>query len=295
MIHPYSHKPRPRFSYAGNENTNVRTYGLEVEVDNPWNGGLPSVDRYVTSDRLDDITDLLYCKSDSSLDDGFEIVTHPCSLKYHMNNFRWKFVGQTCVKAGWRSHNSAGHTCGLHIHVGRAQLTEDAIRKLVVLVTRYWNEIVNFSRRERSELNRWAPRPYFAAHYDPSYDGSLVRDLANTHIATYINDHDRRYTAVNVTNTGTVEFRVFRGTLKRDTIIAALQFVDNMCEYAMTHDYDDIQASTFADVALLKHYNELDKYLVKRGLIASEAVDANPINSRRQPDFEGADGLTEAA
>ena len=39
MIYSYSHKPTPRFNFVGRENANnTRTYGLEVEVDQPING-----------------------------------------------------------------------------------------------------------------------------------------------------------------------------------------------------------------------------------------------------------------
>lgn len=41
-----------------------------------------------------------------------------------------------------------------------------------------------------------------------------------------------RYTCVNLTNRSTIEFRMFRGTLKRNTFIATLQMVDPICGVA---------------------------------------------------------------
>lgn len=292
MIHDYSFKPTPRFCYAGNENpTTTRTYGLEVEVDRPRRGDT-ACSAEALSDRLDDITNLVYCKHDGSLCEGVELVSHPCSLRFHMNGMRWKYLAQTCVKAGFRSHQAYDATCGLHIHVGRAQLTDDAIRKLVVIMCRYWPALVRFTRRDHYSLDRWSPRPSFASIYTDTLPGDELAQRAEQCIDTYVSNHNSRYTALNLTNRGTVEFRIFRGTLKRDTIIAAIQLVDNLCEYAMTHSYEDIQASTWTSVALLKQYNELNAYLLKLGLVDATLLPAEPIRSHRMPDFEGADGIT---
>lgn len=303
MVYSYSYKPNPVFRYAGNENpTTTRTYGLEVEVD-VGNHTTTLCNTYDLSDKLDEITDVIYCKSDGSLShSGVELVTHPCSLRYHMNNLRWKYVVQTCVKNGYRSHDSTGATCGLHIHVGRQQLGADGnerdenVRKIIVLVERYWNKLVPFTRRDRSRLNQWAPRPRQChTWYADNLPGDVTRAQANRWIDVGDDSHDDRYTAVNITNGATIEFRIFRGTLKRDTLIASIQLVDNICEYAMTHSWDEIQSSTWTDVALLRHWNELDAYLLKLGLVSADDVPAGPIRSRRTPDFTGADGIAEVA
>jgi len=302
MIYNYSYKPTPRFSFAGNENTaTTRTYGLEVEVDSAYGIAL-RCNKHDLSDKLNGITDLLYCKNDGSLGDhGVELVSHPCSLRFHMNNMRWKYIAQTCVKNGFRSHDSESATCGLHIHVGRAQLGSDwrerdeTVRKIIVLVERYWSELVPFTRRNSSALRQWAPRPQCHSWYRPEMSGDEVSDQVNYEIVAYSDDHDDRYTAVNVTNDATIEFRIFRGTLKRDTLIAAIQLVDNICEYAMTHSWDDIQASSWEDVVLCKHWNELDAYMLKLGLVSASAVPAEPIRSHRTPDFGGADGIATVA
>ncbi len=60
----------------------------------------------------------IYCKHDGSLEDGFEIVTHPMSLEYHEKHMPWAAVLQEAVSMGYRSHQAG--TCGLHIHVSRS-------------------------------------------------------------------------------------------------------------------------------------------------------------------------------
>ncbi len=36
------------------------------------------------------INEHIYCKHDGSLDEGFEIVSHPATLEYHTKTILWK-------------------------------------------------------------------------------------------------------------------------------------------------------------------------------------------------------------
>lgn len=292
MIHTYSYKPAAQFLGTARNN---RYFGIELEVSHENVDCAQRMDRYDLSDTLDALRpgeEWFYCKSDGSIGDGLEIVTHPATLDYHMNQLRWKLICQTCVKAGYRSHDT--RTCGLHVHVSRVGLggsaseQDEATRKLVVLMSRYWPELVEFTRRRNSQLDNWAPAPRINHWYSRNLDGEAVRSvMACYELHEY--DHDRRYTALNLTNRATVEFRIFNGTLKRDTIAATLQLVDNMCNYAMTKSWDEIQHGEFLEMALDHHYVELDRYLVHRGL-ATEAQVAD-FSARRTPDFAGPDGV----
>ena len=104
----------------------------------------------------------IYIKYDGSLDDGFEIVSHPATLNYHLNDFPWEDILHYAVQMGYRSHQTS--TCGLHIHVNRLSLgethadQEEAISRILYLVEAYWNELLKFSRRTESAMNRWASR-----------------------------------------------------------------------------------------------------------------------------------------
>lgn len=291
MIHSYSYKPEPRFRYGRSENPagGARTYGVELEISTKRR--VQHIDRVVLSDRLDAITgDFIYCKYDSSVERGFEMTSHPATLKAHMSEISWKWFCKTCTKAGFRSHD-ADESAGLHIHVGREQLgrnddeRDETARKLVLIAARFWPEVVQFSRRTLERIERWAPRPRIADYgpYTPPEDveALLCRRDARP------GDRDDRYTAVNLCNDSTVEVRVFRGSLNRDTVIAAIQLVDNFCTYAMTHSYADIQRASWLDVARCASFNELDQYLVKRGFMPAEAL---PASSRRRCEFNAVDG-----
>ena len=76
-----------------------------------------------------------------------------------------------------------------------------------------------------------------------------------------------RYQTVNLTNSSTVELRCFRGTLKRDTIIASIQLASNMTRYAMTHTPSECRNATWTDVLNVEQFEELNAYCQTRGLL----------------------------
>ena len=61
-------------------------------------------------------------------------------------------------------------------------------------------------------------------------------------------NHDYHYYAVNLTNENTIEFRMFRGTLKVDTFLATLQFVNNCIIAAKTKSAEEIQQMKFEEL-----------------------------------------------
>lgn len=72
--------------------------GVELEIDKGDNVRECASALKTLSER----EDYFYLKSDGSLDNGIEIVTHPCSLEYHENSFPWKEV----VKTGQKNTSS---------------------------------------------------------------------------------------------------------------------------------------------------------------------------------------------
>lgn len=304
MIHNYSYKPEPEIGYKNDrESREHLTFGVELECEPRNDGGNVRMDAYALSDRIDEIPGgRTYCKSDGSLSNGVEIVSHPGTLAHHMYVMHWRQIQRTCEKAGFRSHDAANS--GLHVHVGRAQLgstdaeRDDVTRKVQVLFALYTAELTRFSRRRRSCLEQWAPidrldvTPDDIRHVS---SGAQLASWAHARVPAYRSNHNDRYTAVNVTNSATVEIRIFRGTLKRDTLIAAIQLVSNVFEYAMAHDWADIPASTWADVAACKPYKELVNYMIARNLLAAEDVPETLPASNRPSDFYGVDGIARPA
>lgn len=258
VIKSYGYKPEPIFRRRNGESDDVLTFGVELEVD----CGGESDD---TAREIVDSSDgRVYCKHDGSLDDGFEIVSHPGSLAHHMYELRWKNICRICKRDGYESHDAG--TCGLHIHVGRRQLgaqgdQEGATARTVILAQVLERDLITFSRRTSAQLNDWARFPELNLAFGREYPRDLEYDASHTY-------RDGRYQAVNLTNTSTIEFRIFRGTLNRDTIIASLQLVNNLCRYAMEHTTPECLSATFADIVNLDPRDELVEYCASHGLYA---------------------------
>ena len=106
-INEYSYKPSPKF-YRCSDEKNVRYYGVELEIDE---GGKDDDNAEILYNIANSGDDVMYIKYDGSLDEGMELVSHPCSLKYHKDCFHWKEVMQEAKNMYYRSHNTG--TCGL--------------------------------------------------------------------------------------------------------------------------------------------------------------------------------------
>lgn len=94
-INDYCYKPEPIFYGYGN-----RYYGIELEIDK---GGKYGDYAKIILDTANIQNQHIYIKSDSSLDDGFEIVSHPMTLKYHLEEMDWESILQTAKNLGYYS------------------------------------------------------------------------------------------------------------------------------------------------------------------------------------------------
>lgn len=259
-IKQYGYKPSPIFKTSAHDkfytSDDIRelVFGVELEVDK---GNDPEE----TAGELLEASEDIYCKHDGSLNNGIEIVTHPCALSYHMNDLGWPTLCKIAISHGFLSNDA--RTCGLHVHVGKKQLgsTVDeknaTIAKMILLVQRHWDALVKFTRRKESQLDRWAEKP----------DVDMRAYSEDGLIESALMERDRgRYLAVNLQNRETIEFRLFNGSLKPNTIFATLQFVSNLCLYAKHRSINDVLASQWKDICDYHKYDELSAYLVERDL-----------------------------
>ena len=257
-IKNYSYKPEPIFYGSGN-----LFYGVELEIDK---GG----EEHSNAQKLLDIANAkderIYCKHDGSINNGFEIVSHPMSIDYHINTMNWLDIFEKATQMDYRSHNTS--TCGLHIHCSRSAFGKDyeeqekTIGRLIFFVEKHWSELVKFSRRTPENLNRWAAK---------------YATISSTTEETYKKAKDKhmgRYVAVNLENDNTIEFRLFRGTLRYKTFIATLQLVDEICYLAINlsdKEMEELSWSNFVSKILPKKF-DLIEYLKSKRLYVNGAV-----------------------
>lgn len=146
-------------------------------------------------------------KDDGSLDYGIEIATQPASMDVHRENLGKLFAE---MPSGLRSYSRS--SCGLHVHVSRAPLGDLCIAKTVCFVN------ANHNRRFIRLM---------AGRASNSYCKVLPKKMGSA--AKYNSD---RYEAVNLQNDYTIEFRLFKGTLRQASVFKALEFTDALTNYA---------------------------------------------------------------
>jgi len=259
-IHDYGYKPCPVFGTTGPDdgtgsyNGAELTFGVELECDKGRSPGDAAAE-------ISSLTDRVYCKHDGSLDNGYEVVTMPGTLAWHMNVFPWGEICRISVNRNFKSHDAG--TCGLHIHIGRNQLGSNATEitrttaRMIALSYVLWPEIGRFSRRNGDM--HWCHRNEGPDRLRPGL--SEARALDEIFRASY---QQGRYTAVNVQNNATVELRFNRGTLKVSTIYACLQLASNLALFAKDHTLEECINATWDDVVHYHEYEELTTYVKSR-------------------------------
>ena len=73
--------------------------------------------------------------------------------------------------------------------------------------------------------------------------------------------------AINLQNQHTIEFRLFKGTLNINTLLASLQFVVEISRYAINTDLKEIPTTKWSDIFISTKFKELRKYLEEKELI----------------------------
>ena len=213
-IHSYSYRPSPAFFGQG------KYYlGFELEVEA----------RQTSRHEGAELAQLefgahAYLKDDGSLNDGFEIVTHPHTLEEYHNNFNWKALSKL-KNHGLRSWNTS--TCGLHVHVSRDAFYGDVRLSYEQRILQRQAHELRFMKliydNER-QVCRIAGRSgnQYAGFHDK---GKLVRKVKSGY------QENGRYSAINTENDATLEVRVFKGSLRPERILSALEFVTASVEY----------------------------------------------------------------
>ena len=255
-IHDYYFKPRPIFYGTG-----PRFFGVELEIDG---AGEDNENALALLNIANQKHSLAYCKHDGSLDDGFEIVTHPLSLEYQLHEMPWEEVLHEAVSMGYLSHQAG--TCGLHVHVSRRafgdsyDVQDSAIARVLFFVECHWRELLRFSRRTQRQMDQWAARYGY-------------RDQPHEMLEHVKKGSGSRYTCVNLTNCDTIEFRMFRGTLKLNTLLATLQMVDHICDVALYLSDDELRDLSWSSFVSGIKEPELIQYLKERNLYINEPVE----------------------
>ena len=189
------------------------------------------------------------CKSDGSLDNGFEIVTAPCSYAYHKKRWEDFFKNDKCMQQlkGWNTD-----TAGLHIHIGRATLTPTDIGKILVFINDETNnEFINaIAGRDSSQWAKKSPKK--------------ITDSLHS---------SEKYEAVNLSHSETIELRIFRSNISRYGFYRILEFVDALVHFVGESSLATTSLHYKAFYHFMKkpmcksRYPNLTAWLIRKGFI----------------------------
>jgi Putative amidoligase enzyme len=172
-------------------------FGVELEVENVSGDKESKAEKILQTPGMEQ--DFIIVKNDGSLSDGFEIVTCPADYSTQVENWHKIFDN---LPSGLKSFNTT--TCGLHVHCSREPLSELQIAKIVCFTNANAN-------REFVECIAGRTAGKWAQYHEKKLADGIKRN-------------DSRYEAINLQNAKTIEFRIFKGTLKRESLFKAIEF-----------------------------------------------------------------------
>ena len=248
-IMDYYFKPNPNFF---GEATNKKFLGMEWEISG---GG----ENHYNAKKVLGGKKELYAKHDGSVRNGFEVVTHPMSINYHLNEFDWEGVMKQASALSYKGN--AGN--GVHVHVSRAFFGRnrdeqaEPIANLIYFVEKNWNDLLLFANRNEEEAAHWSNR-YVRGGDDYS-------DYSPMDIYRMASCSGNRYRTINLCNEQTVEIRIFRSSVQWPIVKGYLQFVDVITEMSLDKDLGgNYGFKEVAEKAEAMGYRELVRLIAQR-------------------------------
>ena len=237
----------------------TRYFGWELETELSSTG----IAEYTT--RLNDLVNdgqlgkMVKFERDGSLHNGgCEIISQPMTPKYMIENRdKFKDMMDAINSMGGTSHDNG--RCGLHFHVSRASLTEDAINEIYFVVETFKKELIAFSRRQT--FNYCAFKDFsIGTNYGYKYIDKdyFIRNKSTGH-----------YCCLNDANSDTLEFRFMRGTTNIRTFMASMEVIDNICNMVMNGDMKN--GTTWLDIINYNdEYEDLKRYNERRNITSTK-------------------------
>jgi hypothetical protein len=261
IIRSYNYKPIPKF-YKVSENDNVYL-GIELEVER----GDSNVTHRAMAEMVNN--DFLYFKSDGSLSNGFEIVTHPMTISY-IKKYKnvWADILNQLRSNKYRSYDT--RTCGMHIHISKNAFTTWHLYRFMKFFVDNSDFVTKISQRKVENLDRWA-----ALTDDPSEGTKEYTQETLMYKAKKKRGNSKRYLAVNLQNDNSVEVRIFRGTLNDSSFFKNIEFVQALYDYTKSIPDSDMSLKSF--LTFIKDNNE---YPYLRKFIADKNI--NPFTNQNK-------------
>ena len=224
---------------------------LEVEISDDYNRNDKAQQLYdaIKYTPYEDGVTHRYCfiEHDGSLNNGFEIVTGYTGLDVHAKQLEF-------FKKPWRgvrSHDT--RTCGLHVHIDKKGVSLFHACKMVFFINDSNNQklIKDIARRANADYAQ-------IKNKKASYQW-LKRAKASGNPLNYLNEERRE--ALNFQNENTIEFRLFKGTLRYETIMACLEFTYATWFFTRDTGVNELTTPNFINFICQPQNRESTKFL----------------------------------
>jgi len=243
-LHPYNTKAtaffrgkfdlkKPQFtpkvfkSFFENNGGNVPTMlGIELEILLRQKEGGTLRDGAAKTMRTDisiGLKDHAILKHDGSLaSGGVEICTRPASYEVHRDSFKNLFRYLEEHKDNLPGKVIIDGSCGMHVHVDRAQLTPLQIGKIHVFINGSNNKtfISSIAKRYHVDYARLSPYPVVGHGNRARFIRHMSQQGANI-----------KYAMLNLGRTDTIEFRLFSGTFDYNQIVSNMEFCKALVDW----------------------------------------------------------------
>ena len=263
----------PEYDYIGSYHSSKRNLGhipssydlrsprvllgleLEIEVDDNHDKDTRAK---VLLDGMSDYKDEdnirhTYClmEEDGSLDNGFEMVTAYTGLDVHKAQLQY-FKNRT---AGLTSHDTS--TCGLHVHVCKSSMTTLHAAKMVLFINDPENIglVKAIARRSDASYSKIKNKKDDKHWLKDSVHSSKDKDEQIRRM------NSDRYEALNFKNDRTIEFRLFKGTLKYETMIACLEFSFACWHFTASASTSELTTSKFLEFICMPEHRKDTRFL----------------------------------
>jgi hypothetical protein len=225
---------------------------MEIEVE-CRNG---TYDPAMYAGRLEDY-ELAYLKSDGSLSDGFEIVTHPMTHDFFKNEATEFWDTIAVLRDQYRVMTWGARTTGIHIHISRTGFKGGPhMHRFLNLV--YSNEAL-FSTIAGRESSRWAKFDDVLTakrNGEDEHGYTQYKQYRSYKHKIFDGRNTDRYSAVNTQNHGTLELRIFKSSTKPERIKAYMDLAHASVEYTRNLTLQQVKDGALSDVAFMEYVRE---------------------------------------
>lgn len=212
-VRAYGYKPKPVFHKSAKDTEKGNLYfGIELEFSHDSYGYREeNLNKAIDCLNSGEFEKDYYFKEDSSLECGFETVSHPRTLSSWLEE-REKFEKWLSFAAD----NVLEGRDGLHIHISRKGMTVPHMTRFSAFMSMYSEQARIIARRNST----------YSTYREKPHNGREVKALLRNR---------SRYEAVNWENSSTVELRIFRNTTSVTTFFACIEFAHALYQFTKNH------------------------------------------------------------